>query len=112
MRWRWRWSAHRMRLLYRTEGLRSRAHAPLAWLIAGRAALGDKLGIGLALLAVYLIWGSTYLALRVALEGFPPFLMAGGRFVLAGGAISPGLPVPGAPPPGAPRSLVGGRLRR
>ncbi len=41
----------------------------------------------LALLALYLIWGSTYLAIRIALGGFPPLLMAGSRFLLAGGAL-------------------------
>src|SRR5690606_9659698 len=40
-----------------------------------------------ALAAVYLIWGSTYLAMRYALEGFPPLLMAGVRFIAAGGAM-------------------------
>jgi drug/metabolite transporter (DMT)-like permease len=40
-----------------------------------------------ALLALYLIWGSTYLAMRVAVVGLPPFGMAGTRFVLAGGAL-------------------------
>lgn len=39
----------------------------------------------LALLSLYLIWGSTYLAIRLALDGFPPFMMAGIRFVLTGG---------------------------
>ena len=39
----------------------------------------------LALLSVYFIWGSTYLAIRLALEGFPPFMMAGIRFILTGG---------------------------
>lgn len=34
--------------------------------------------------AIYLIWGSTYLAIRVAIETLPPFLMAGVRFLLAG----------------------------
>jgi drug/metabolite transporter (DMT)-like permease len=34
--------------------------------------------------AIYLIWGSTYLAIRVALETLPPFLMAGCRFLVAG----------------------------
>jgi len=42
------------------------------------------LSIALALLAVYLIWGSTYLAMRLAIKGFPPFLMAGTRFLIAG----------------------------
>jgi drug/metabolite transporter (DMT)-like permease len=37
-----------------------------------------------ALLALYLVWGSTYFAIRIALEGLPPFLLAGTRFILAG----------------------------
>ncbi len=37
-----------------------------------------------ALGAVYVIWGSTYLAIRFAVETLPPFLMAGTRFVVAG----------------------------
>lgn len=38
----------------------------------------------LALLVVYLIWGSTYLAIRFALDTLPPFTMAGARFLCAG----------------------------
>jgi drug/metabolite transporter (DMT)-like permease len=38
-----------------------------------------------ALASVYLIWGSTYLGIRIGLDGFPPFLMGGLRFVAAGG---------------------------
>jgi drug/metabolite transporter (DMT)-like permease len=37
-----------------------------------------------ALIAVYLIWGSTYLAIRYAVETTPPFLMAGVRFMISG----------------------------
>jgi drug/metabolite transporter (DMT)-like permease len=37
-----------------------------------------------ALLACYLIWGSTYLAIRFALVSFPPFLQMGTRFLTAG----------------------------
>ncbi len=37
-----------------------------------------------ALAAIYLIWGSTYLGIRYALETLPPFLMAGTRFIMAG----------------------------
>ena len=37
-----------------------------------------------AFAAVYVIWGSTYLAIRFAVETLPPLLMAGARFVLAG----------------------------
>ena len=40
-----------------------------------------------AFFAIYVIWGSTYLGIRVALESMPPFLMAAGRFVLAGSAL-------------------------
>ncbi|MBO9539009.1 EamA family transporter [bacterium] len=38
----------------------------------------------LALGVVYVVWGSTYLAIRFAVEGLPPFVMAGLRFFLAG----------------------------
>lgn len=37
-----------------------------------------------ALATVYVVWGSTYLAIRYAVETLPPFLMAGARFLLAG----------------------------
>lgn len=37
-----------------------------------------------ALATVYVIWGSTYLAIRVAIETIPPLLMAGVRFLVAG----------------------------
>ncbi len=43
------------------------------------------IAVALALLSVYVIWGSTYLGIRFALEGgYPPLLMGGGRFLLAG----------------------------
>jgi drug/metabolite transporter (DMT)-like permease len=38
----------------------------------------------LAFAAIYLIWGSTYLGIRVAVDTMPPFLMAGMRFAIAG----------------------------
>lgn len=37
--------------------------------------------------AVYVIWGSTYLAIRQCVAAMPPFLMAGSRFVLAGAVL-------------------------
>ena len=40
-----------------------------------------------AFAAVYLVWGSTYLGIRFAVETLPPFTMAGVRFVVAGGAL-------------------------
>ncbi len=45
---------------------------------------GSRLRVALALLAVYIVWGSTYLAIRYTLTSFPPFLMAGSRFTIAG----------------------------
>ena len=39
-----------------------------------------KLPLLSALASVYLIWGSTYLAIRFALETLPPFLIGGFRF--------------------------------
>nr|WP_043797482.1 drug/metabolite exporter YedA [Arenimonas composti] len=41
------------------------------------------LATAFALLSVYLVWGSTYLAIRYGLEGYPPFLMGGLRFLAA-----------------------------
>ena len=40
--------------------------------------------IGLALATIYLTWGSTYLAIRIAVETMPPFAMAAIRFIIAG----------------------------
>ncbi len=37
-----------------------------------------------AFIAVYIIWGSTYLAISFAVQTVPPFLMAGARFLVAG----------------------------
>lgn len=44
----------------------------------------STLSIVLAFLAVYIIWGSTYLAIMFAVVTIPPFLMAGVRFFVAG----------------------------
>ena len=40
--------------------------------------------IWLAFLLIYVVWGSTYLAMRYTVDTIPPFLMSGSRFVLAG----------------------------
>jgi drug/metabolite transporter (DMT)-like permease len=59
---------------------------------------GSRVAVALAL--VYLIWGSTYLGIRFALEGgFPPFLLGGMRFTIAGTLMFAvlrwrGMPVP------------------
>ena len=53
----------------------SEKHPTKAALIAGFA-------------AIYIIWGSTYLGIRVVVETIPPFLMASLRFILAGGLMA------------------------
>ena len=40
-----------------------------------------------AFAAIYVVWGSTYLAIRVVVEAFPPFLAAGCRFLTAGALL-------------------------
>lgn len=52
-----------------------------------------------AFAAVYIIWGSTYLAIRYASETLPPFLMAGARFLLAGALLFVWTRARGAPMP-------------
>src|SRR5579863_2510580 len=41
----------------------------------------------LAFAIIYLVWGTTFLAIRVGVQEIPPFLMAGIRFVVAGGVL-------------------------
>ncbi|RJQ49944.1 MAG: drug/metabolite exporter YedA [Nitrospiraceae bacterium] len=53
----------------------------------------------LALLAVYISWGSTYLAIKIALEDFPPFFMMGIRFLAVGGGLYLFLRIRGASAP-------------
>lgn len=43
-----------------------------------------RLKLGAAFLAIYTIWGSTYLAIRFVVETIPPFFMAGTRWIIAG----------------------------
>ncbi|HXF84208.1 MAG TPA: EamA family transporter [Anaerolineales bacterium] len=43
-----------------------------------------KTKIWIALIALYIVWGSTYLAIRFAVETIPPFLQAGLRFFISG----------------------------
>jgi drug/metabolite transporter (DMT)-like permease len=47
----------------------------------------SSLSIWGAMLAVYIVWGSTYLAIRFAIETLPPFLMASTRFLIAGSIL-------------------------
>jgi drug/metabolite transporter (DMT)-like permease len=49
--------------------------------------LAPKWKIAVAMGLVYVIWGSTYLAIRFAVQTLPPLTMSGVRFLLAGGAL-------------------------
>jgi drug/metabolite transporter (DMT)-like permease len=51
------------------------------------------------MLALYLVWGSTYLAIRFAVETIPPFLMAGTRFLISGLVLVVWRWLVGDPPP-------------
>jgi len=53
----------------------------------------------LAFAIIYLVWGSTYLAIRVGVREMPPFLMAGLRFTAAGLALYGWMRLAGVPSP-------------
>src|SRR5579863_1478741 len=48
---------------------------------------GDSIKMLLAFAAIYLVWGSTYLAIRYAVETIPPLVTAGIRHTVAGGIL-------------------------
>ena len=73
------------------------ASKPPAWLIAA------------CLLSVYVIWGTTYFAIKVAIQGAPPFFMVGTRFLVAGGLLLAGQALRGRPMPTA-RQWLGAAL--
>ena len=70
--------------------------------------------IALALATVYVIWGSTYLAIRFAIETLPPFGMAGARFLISGAMLYGWSRWRGAPRPSrvnwTSAALIGGLL--
>ena len=54
---------------------------------AAAAQAPSRIKLLAAFAAIYLIWGSTYLAIKYAVETVPPFLMTGARFFVAGGLL-------------------------
>jgi drug/metabolite transporter (DMT)-like permease len=74
----------------------------------------SRLRVVLAFAAIYLIWGSTYLAIRFAIETLPPLLMAGTRFVVAGTLLYSWTRLRGAPRPArlhwSAAAIVGGLM--
>jgi drug/metabolite transporter (DMT)-like permease len=70
------------------------------------AGAGTQRRAWIAWIAVCVIWGTTYLGIKVALETIPPFLMGGLRYVAAGVVLAATLAAQGRPLP--PRSDWGG----
>lgn len=62
-------------------------HAAAAAAAPPSVLLTPRVLVPLALIGLYLLWGSTYLAIRIGLGGYPPFLMAAIRFLVAGGLL-------------------------
>lgn len=73
-----------------------------------------QLKVIIAFALVYVIWGSTYLAIRFGIETIPPFLMVGTRFVIAGAALYVFARLRGGPKPTAIQwrntAIAGGSL--
>jgi len=68
-----------------TEVVTGRVTTPDTLPVSGASAAPPKrLVIILSLLSLYTLWGGTYLGMRIALEGFPPFFVAGFRQLIAG----------------------------
>jgi drug/metabolite transporter (DMT)-like permease len=55
--------------------------------------------VALAFFAIYIVWGSTYLAIRIVVETVPPLFAAGVRFTIAGAALYLWCRVRGVPRP-------------
>jgi drug/metabolite transporter (DMT)-like permease len=55
--------------------------------------------VGACLAAVYIVWGTTYLAIKIGLEEVGPFFLLGTRLVVAGGALMLAMKAFGAPLP-------------
>jgi drug/metabolite transporter (DMT)-like permease len=67
------------------DGPLSPPHRLLSPVISGPKIFSPKVVVALA--AVWIIWGSTYLGIKIGLETLPPFFMQGSRFVLAAGIM-------------------------
>ncbi|MGY4514889.1 drug/metabolite exporter YedA [Lysobacter sp. HA18] len=68
---------------------------------APSARTATPLAIGIALASLYVLWGSTYLAIRFALHGYPPFLLGACRMFIAGLLMFVVLRLRGTPGPTA-----------
>src|SRR5712691_5797786 len=96
------------------HGLFEAIGPPLSAKVPAVPVLTLRIRIALAFLSIYTIWGSTYLAIRFAIETLPPFLMAAIRFLIAGGLPYGWMSLRGAPRPTRANwkaaTIVGGLL--
>jgi drug/metabolite transporter (DMT)-like permease len=67
--------------------------------VPAAAATAPMLGVAIALVTVYVLWGSTYLAMRLAIATIPPFTMAAARHFTAGVLLYAFARLRGAPRP-------------
>src|SRR6266852_7961904 len=100
--------------MHAMHGLFGAIHSPLWARVSTVSVLTLRLRIALAFLSIYTIWGSTYLAIRFAIETLPPFLMAAIRFLIAGGLLYGWMSLRGAQRPTRANwkaaAIVGGLL--
>jgi drug/metabolite transporter (DMT)-like permease len=75
--------------------------APAAVIATATSHVPSRSALILAFAAIYIIWGSTYLGIRVAVASMPPFAMAGTRFMIAGALLFTFLKFRGAAWPSA-----------
>lgn len=80
------WNFGRWRESIRRARRRGRNGPPLSDMAASQSK-PSRLALIAAFGAVYLIWGSTYLGIKYAIETIPPLLMAGSRFIAAGALL-------------------------
>ena len=71
-------------MAYKSAGQTSSNFSQASSALAQRA---ESIKLALAFTAIYLVWGSTYLAIRYAVETIPPLVTAGIRHTFAGGIL-------------------------
>jgi drug/metabolite transporter (DMT)-like permease len=69
------------------------------WNVPWTGGRSQKVLVFIAFALIYLVWGSTYLAMRFAIEAIPPFLMISLRFLIAGSILYSWARFQGAPKP-------------
>src|SRR5476649_360352 len=70
----------------------------------------DQVKLVLSLFALYVIWGSTYFVIRIGVGSWPPLMMAGVRFLIAGLLLTAFLLFKGAPRPSLRQIAIAGLI--